>query len=229
MVGSGGAVQITAFPLLVAASTQESFDVQARESRRRIANGASTPAYRAILEHHGWGEAQTELLELTRQGRLADMPDVIDDEMLGTIAAVGTPDEAARTLLARHGDTADRLIITTTFTRGADGRQAVPPDRAPLLERLRVAQHPPPRRVRRSERSRRRRTNPNCPRGRRRRELSVPQTTRLTNLGGRAMTRRGLPPSRWRCTRSEARASSTASDSPMSAATSRRSRTLPFT
>ncbi|MXV91808.1 MAG: TIGR03617 family F420-dependent LLM class oxidoreductase [Acidimicrobiia bacterium] len=134
-----GAVQITVFPLLIAAETAESFDVQARETRRRIANGASTPAYRAILEHHGWSDAHEELLLLTKQGRWTDMPDVIDDEMLRTIAAVGTPAEVARILEARYGDVASRLIITTSFNRDADGHEALAADRESLLHSLRDA------------------------------------------------------------------------------------------
>ncbi|MDE0652863.1 MAG: TIGR03617 family F420-dependent LLM class oxidoreductase [bacterium] len=134
-----GAVQITVFPFLIAAETSESFDVQARETRRRIANGASTPAYRAILEHHGWGEAHNELLSLTKQGRWQDMPAVIDDEMLRTIAAVGTPAEVACTLLARYGDLADRLIITAPITASDDGPAVVHPDLQKLMDTLRRA------------------------------------------------------------------------------------------
>ena len=131
------AVPVTVFPLLIAAETPESFEVQARETRRRIANGASTPAYRRILEHHGWGDLQTELLTLTRQGRWADMPDVIDDKMLRTIAAVGTPAEVADTLLARYGDLADRLIIRAPFTASDDGPGVVHPDLQKLMDTLR--------------------------------------------------------------------------------------------
>ena len=133
------AVQVTVFPLLVAAETAESFDVQARETRRRIANGASTPAYRRILAHHGWGDVQAELLTLTKQGRWEDMPAVIDDEMLRTIAAVGTPAEVADTLLVRYGDPADRLIITAPFTAGDDGPGEVHPDLQKLIDTLRGA------------------------------------------------------------------------------------------
>lgn len=133
------AVQVTVFPLLIAAETAESFDVQARETRRRIANGASTPAYRRILAHHGWGDVQTELLTLTKQGRWADMPGVIDDEMLRTIAAVGTPAEVADTLLARYGDLAHRLIITAPFTASDDGPGVVQPDLQKLMDILRGA------------------------------------------------------------------------------------------
>lgn len=134
---SADSLEISAFPFVVAAETPESFEAQARQVRLRIANGASTPAYRRILEHHGWGEAQSELLALTRRGRWADMPDVIDDEMLHTIAAVGTPLQVADILLGRYRDLADRLIITTPFATGGDEPEALSSDWTNLLGILR--------------------------------------------------------------------------------------------
>lgn len=131
-----GALEVSVFPFVVAAETPESFEAQARQVRSRIANAFSTPAYRGILEHHGWGDVQTGLLSLTRQGRWADMADLIDDEMLHTIAAVGTPAEVADILLARFGDVADRLIITTPFATGGDRPEALSSDWTNLLDSL---------------------------------------------------------------------------------------------
>ena len=41
---------------------------KARETKGRIAFYGSTPAYRPVLDHHGWGDAQTELNTLSKRG-----------------------------------------------------------------------------------------------------------------------------------------------------------------
>lgn len=108
-----GAVEVSQLVLVVAAETAESFEHQARLTRWRIGNAGSTPAYRRILEHHGWGDLQTELRALFEQGRQEEMADLIDDDVLRTFAAVGTPTEVADILLARYGELVDRITLTT--------------------------------------------------------------------------------------------------------------------
>lgn len=98
---------------IMTVNTQSGGDIeeQALATRLRIAFYGSTPAYRGVLEHHGWGDAQTELRDLSLQGRWEEMAAVIDDEMLHTIAAVGTPDEIAGIVAARYGDLVDRFTV----------------------------------------------------------------------------------------------------------------------
>ncbi|MXV91811.1 MAG: TIGR03617 family F420-dependent LLM class oxidoreductase [Acidimicrobiia bacterium] len=97
--------------LTVNTQRAEDFEQQAFATRLRIAFYGSTPAYRGVLEHHGWGDAQTELRDLSLQGRWEEMAGVIDDDMLHTIAAVGTPDEIAAIVAARYGDLIDRFTV----------------------------------------------------------------------------------------------------------------------
>ena len=77
-------------------------------TRRLLAFYGSTPAYRPVLDIHGWGDLQPELHALSKQGRWADMGGLITDEVLGTIAACGTPAQIAEQIRAR--------------VAGADGR-----------------------------------------------------------------------------------------------------------
>ena len=58
-------------------------------TRQQIAFYGSTPAYRAVLDLHGWGGLQDELNALSKQGKWAEMGDLIDDEILNTFAVVG--------------------------------------------------------------------------------------------------------------------------------------------
>lgn len=78
--------------------------------RRQIAFYASTPAYRPVLDRHGWGELQPELRRRSLQGDWAAMAGLIDDEMLGTFAVVAEPDRVAEALAARCAGAIDRVL-----------------------------------------------------------------------------------------------------------------------
>ncbi|MYB24471.1 MAG: TIGR03617 family F420-dependent LLM class oxidoreductase [Acidimicrobiia bacterium] len=129
-------VQVSLLAMTVAADTAEAFEAQCNAVRREIAFYGSTPAYRSVLEHHGWGDAQGELHALSMQGRWNEMAAVIDDVMLRTFAAVGTPAEAAAILAERYGNSADRLTPVGAHT---DGDGAETPASLALLRCLRDA------------------------------------------------------------------------------------------
>lgn len=137
-----GSVQVSLLAMAVVAETAEEHEAAAQAIRQQIAFYGSTPAYRGVLEHHGWGEAQTELNALSKKGRWAEMAGVIDEGMLRTIAAVGTPTEVAGILLSRYGEVVDRITLVTASPNAvpaAGGAAAVPSAWIPLLDELRNA------------------------------------------------------------------------------------------
>lgn len=69
--------------------------------RTLVAFYGSTPAYRPVLDVHGWGDLQPTLRDLTREGRWADLPAAVPQEVIEAIAVVGTPAEVAATLRRR--------------------------------------------------------------------------------------------------------------------------------
>ncbi len=79
--------------------------------RAQIAFYASTPAYRGVLELHGWGGLQPELAQLARRGEWAAMGDLIPDDVLDAVAIVAAPKDVAAALRARLGDVVDRFSI----------------------------------------------------------------------------------------------------------------------
>jgi probable F420-dependent oxidoreductase len=83
--------------------------------RKQLAFYGSTPAYRPVLEHHGWGDLQPELQQLSREGRWDDMTGLIDDELLGTFAVVAEPDRVATAITARFGGAVDRFTLYTPY------------------------------------------------------------------------------------------------------------------
>ena len=94
---------------VVSGFREEEVAAQAARTRQQIAFYGSTPAYRGVLEHHGWGDAQTELNRLSKRGQWVEMGNVIDDDMLGAFAIVAEPHEVPGRIAERFGGTLDRL------------------------------------------------------------------------------------------------------------------------
>ncbi len=80
-------------------------------TRRLLAFYGSTPAYRPVLEAHGWGDLQPELHALSKQGRWQEMGALIDDDVLSTIAAVGSAADIAAHIRERADGIADTVCI----------------------------------------------------------------------------------------------------------------------
>lgn len=83
-------------------------------TRRLLAFYGSTPAYRPVLDAHGWGDLQPELNAMSKQGRWQEMTSLISDEILHTIAACGTPAEVAAHVRARVDGVSDKLCLYQT-------------------------------------------------------------------------------------------------------------------
>lgn len=93
--------------------TDEEYERSSASIRNNLAFYASTPAYRVTLDHHGLGDIQPKLREMTKTGKWADMAAVIDDDVLDLLAVRGTPVECATRLHDEYGALADRLSLTT--------------------------------------------------------------------------------------------------------------------
>ena len=87
----------------------------AKGVRGQIAFYGSTPAYRKVLELHGWGELQDELNRMSKEGRWAEMGEPIDDGMVAEFAVVAPLDEVAGALHDRWGDLLGRLSFYTPY------------------------------------------------------------------------------------------------------------------
>ncbi|MDT5066600.1 MAG: hypothetical protein QOK02_2755 [Mycobacterium sp.] len=79
-------------------------------TRKQIAFYGSTPAYRKVLELHGWGDLHDELHRLSKQGQWDTMGSLIDDEILDAFAVVGPVDEIGAALRSRCEGVADRVL-----------------------------------------------------------------------------------------------------------------------
>ncbi|MGB2939563.1 MAG: TIGR03617 family F420-dependent LLM class oxidoreductase [Candidatus Dormiibacterota bacterium] len=86
--------------------------------RLQVAFYGSTPAYKPVLELHGWGDLQPELNTLSKQGRWAEMGELISDEMLDAFAIRAPLEEVPSAVARRFGGIPDRLSLNLQW--GAD-------------------------------------------------------------------------------------------------------------
>lgn len=83
----------------------------AAATRKQIAFYGSTPAYRRVLEIHGWGGLQDELRRLSLRGDWDAMGSLIDDEILDAFAVVAPIDELPAKLRGRCDGAIDRVLL----------------------------------------------------------------------------------------------------------------------
>jgi probable F420-dependent oxidoreductase len=103
-------------PVFIVTGTNEEDRVKAdRGTREQLAFYGSTPAYRTVLEHHGWGDLQTDLNAMSKQGKWQEMGTLITDDMVETFAVVGEPEEIPKLVLARYGDVLDRVSFYAPY------------------------------------------------------------------------------------------------------------------
>jgi probable F420-dependent oxidoreductase len=83
--------------------------------RQQIAFYGSTPAYRPVLELHGWGDLHPELNTLSKRGEWVKMGELISDEVLDAFAVVCPIDQVAAQVKARFGDVVDRFSFYAPY------------------------------------------------------------------------------------------------------------------
>ena len=108
-------LEISGPAFVVTGADEESMKQAAAGTRQQIAFYGSTPAYRGVLEHHGWGELQTELNGLSKQGKWQEMGTLIDDDILNTFAVVGEPEAIGPELSKRYGDVVSRISFYAPY------------------------------------------------------------------------------------------------------------------
>lgn len=103
-------------PALVVLGADEATRSKAeRVIRGQIAFYASTPAYRGVLDMHGWGELADRLNAMSRRQAWDEMAAAIDDEVLNAFAVAGDAAEVARGLRERYDDIIDRISLYTPY------------------------------------------------------------------------------------------------------------------
>ncbi|MFN2536706.1 MAG: TIGR03617 family F420-dependent LLM class oxidoreductase, partial [Mycobacteriales bacterium] len=105
---------------IVGVAVTEEELVRARAAvRGLIAFYGSTPAYRPVLDAHGWGALHEELRQLTRIGDWAALPATVPDEVVDTVGLVGSSAEVAEGLRRRFAR-CSRVALSTPYAVSAE-------------------------------------------------------------------------------------------------------------
>jgi probable F420-dependent oxidoreductase len=98
--------QIVAQAMVAVGRTDEDLTKAINGVAFQIGFYGSTPAYRPVLDIEGFAEIQPTLNEMSKQGKFAEMRELVSDAMVRAFAIIGTPEECADQIRKRFGDNA---------------------------------------------------------------------------------------------------------------------------
>lgn len=103
-------ISVFGYLMLIVGDTEEEQRRAAERIRTQIAFYASSPMYREVLDAIGCAELQGDLEAVVKQGRWADLPALVDEEVLNHFALRGTLEELPPLIRARYGGYYDRAV-----------------------------------------------------------------------------------------------------------------------
>lgn len=113
-------VEICMKPLIGTAPDAATLARVTETVRARVAFYLSTPSYRRTFRLHGWEEIAERASELSRANRWEELPGLVDDEMLHTVATIGTHDGIAAKLNERYAGRVHRIEFSIPVNSPAD-------------------------------------------------------------------------------------------------------------
>jgi probable F420-dependent oxidoreductase len=108
---------------VVSGATDADRAAAASAVKATLAFYGSTPAYRPVLELHGWGALADELHSLSvsrREDKWTAMRDLIDDDVLTAFAVVAEPDGVGAEVRARFDGVVDRFSVYASYPAAPD-------------------------------------------------------------------------------------------------------------
>jgi probable F420-dependent oxidoreductase len=96
------AIEVIASPLIVTGPDEATVAKRLSDVRARIGFYASTRTYRAVFDTHGWTDIAEHLSVLSRRQEWDAIEAHVTDEMVDTVAVVGTYDDIARKVRERY-------------------------------------------------------------------------------------------------------------------------------
>lgn len=110
-----GDFEIAHIPFVICDQNEEAFEASRRDVKAQIAFYGSTPAYKGVLDLHGWGDLQPELNRLSKLGRWDHMAGLIEPDMLNAFAVMGDPTQVASEIKTRFGGMIDRVNVNIGY------------------------------------------------------------------------------------------------------------------
>jgi len=117
--------EISCPSFVITGSSEQEVAAADQGVRQQIAFYGSTPAYRGVLESHGWGDLQPELNRMSKQGEWVKMGELIGDDVVQAFAVRGEPEEIPKLILDRYGDVVDRVTFYTPYKSDPERWKAV--------------------------------------------------------------------------------------------------------
>jgi probable F420-dependent oxidoreductase len=118
-------IEISGPAFVVTGTNDEEMERSVQGTKQQIAFYGSTPAYRGVLELHGWGGLQEDLNKMSKEGKWKEMGELITDDILETFAVVGEPEQIAAGLQERYGDVVSRISFYAPYASDPDRWKAV--------------------------------------------------------------------------------------------------------
>ena len=121
-------VQLSFQVMIVSGSSDQEIEQVREQTKGQIAFYGSTPAYKVVLDAHGWGDLQPELNALSKQGQWGEMTKLVSDEILEAVAVCAPMDQVAARVRERCGAHADRVSLVAHFNKANEGWSEVARD-----------------------------------------------------------------------------------------------------
>ena len=113
-------LQVSLQIMICTGKNDEEIEASRASTRTQIAFYGSTPAYRPVLDCHGWGDLQPELNAMTKQGKWGEMNALISDELIDAIAVTGPIGEVAKKVRERCQGRTDRVSLVAHWNQDPD-------------------------------------------------------------------------------------------------------------
>ena len=101
--------------MIVTGTTEEQVREATRAVKAQLAFYASTPAYRPVLDLHGWGDLHGELNRLSKRGEWVAMGELVPEDMVEAFAVVAPPAKVPGALLERFGGMVTRMSFYAPY------------------------------------------------------------------------------------------------------------------
>jgi len=88
--------------------------------RARVGFYLSTPSYRRVFELHDWGDLAEKAAALSKQQQWEELAAMVPDEILHTVATIGTHDTIVAKLKDRYGERVDRIEFSIPIASDTD-------------------------------------------------------------------------------------------------------------
>ena len=116
-----GDVEVSLLAMIATGRTEQEMARAVAGTRAQIAFYGSTPAYRGVLELHGWaglGDELNSLSKSSRDDKWEAMGRLVDDEVLNAFAVVAEPAAVAAEIRRRFGGLIDRVSFYSPYETG---------------------------------------------------------------------------------------------------------------